>query len=52
MDLSKLLPAAITGAIAFGIAKFAKDPMVKAACYGVIGVAIAKQLPVAKDGLA
>jgi hypothetical protein len=51
MDVSKLMPTAIAVGIAFAVAKFVPNPMVKAAAYGVIGVAVAKQLPVVKNGL-
>lgn len=51
MDVSKLLPTAITVGLAFAVAKFVPNPMVKAAAYGVIGVAIARQVPVVKNGI-
>lgn len=51
MDVSKFLPTALTVGIAFAVAKFVPNPMVKAAAYGVMGVAIGRQLPVLKNGL-
>lgn len=51
MDTSKLVPAGIGLAIAFGVAHFIKNPMVKAAAYGVMGVIVAKQVPYVKTAL-
>ncbi|WP_009518551.1 hypothetical protein [Hydrogenophaga sp. PBC] len=51
MDTSKLLPVAITVGIALAVAKFVPNAMVKAAAYGVAGVAIGKQLPFVKAAL-
>lgn len=52
MDTSKLLPAGIGLAVAYGVAHFIKNPVIKAAAYGVMGVIVAKQLPYVKDSLA
>lgn len=52
MDTSKLMPAAIAVGIAFAVSHFVKNPMVKAAAYGVIGTIVAKQLPYVQDALA
>ena len=51
MDTTKLMPAAITVAIAYGIMHFVKNPLIKAAAAGVIGVAAAKQIPYLNSGL-
>lgn len=51
MNTEKLIPAAITVAIAYGIIHFIKLPLVRAAAAGVIGVAVAKQIPYLNSGL-
>jgi hypothetical protein len=51
MDTSKLVPVGIALAIAYGIAKFSPNQMVKAAAYGAMGVIVGKQLPYVKDAL-
>lgn len=51
MDTSKLVPVGIALAIAYGVSKFAPNPMVKAAAYGAMGVIVGKQLPYVKDAL-
>lgn len=51
MDTSKLMPAAIAAGILYAITKFVKDDKVKAACYGAIGVVVAKQIPYVKEAL-
>lgn len=52
MDTSKLVPAGIAVAILYGISHFAKNPMVKAAAFGAIGVVVGKQIPYVKEALA
>jgi hypothetical protein len=52
MDTSKLVPTGIALAILFGISHFVKNPMVKAATLGAMGVIVAKQIPYVKDALA
>lgn len=51
MDKTKLLPTGIALAILYGAAHFIKNPMVKAGCYGAMGVVISKQIPYVKDAL-
>lgn len=38
-------------AIAYGVAKFVANPMVKAGAYGVMGIIVAKQVPYLKDAV-
>jgi hypothetical protein len=52
MDTNKLMPAGIALAILYGISHFVKNPMIKAASYGAMGVIVAKQVPYVKDALA
>lgn len=52
MDTSKLIPSGIALAICYGVAHFVKNPMVKAAAFGAMGVIVAKQVPYVKDALA
>lgn len=52
MDTTKLVPTGIALAIAFGVAHFIKNPMVKAGAYGVMGVIVAKQIPYVQNALA
>lgn len=51
MDTTKLVPAGIALAIAFAVAKFVANPMVKAGAYGVMGMIVAKQVPYVKDAI-
>lgn len=51
MDTTKLMPAAITIAIAYGVIHFVKNPLIRHAAAGVIGVAFAKQIPYLNGGL-
>jgi hypothetical protein len=51
MDTTKLVPTGIALAICFGISKFVSNPMVKAAAFGVMGVIVAKNLPIVQDSL-
>lgn len=51
MDTSKLVPIGIALGIAYAVSKFAPNPMVKAAAYGVAGVIVAKQVPYLQDAL-
>lgn len=62
MDNTKLIPAGMippgmipvgmTLAAAAAVIYFIKNPMVRGAALGVIGVVVAKQLPVVNGGLA
>lgn len=52
MDTTKLLPTGIALAILYGVSHFVKNPMIKAAAYGAMGVIVAKQVPYVKDALA
>lgn len=51
MDTSKLVPMGIALAIAYAVAKFVPNPMVKAGAYGVMGIIVAKQVPYLKDAV-
>lgn len=51
MDTTKLMPAAIALAIVYGVAHFVKNPMVKAASFGIMGVIVAKQVPYVQEAL-
>lgn len=51
MDTSKLVPSAIALGILYGITHFVKNPMVKAAALGAMGVIAAKQIPYVRDVL-
>ncbi len=51
MDTSKLVPAGIALGILYGITHFVKNDRVKAACFGAMGVIVAKQIPYVKDAL-
>lgn len=51
MDTTKLVPMGIALAIAYGVAKFIPNPMVKAGAYGVMGIIVAKQVPYLKDAV-
>ena len=51
MDTSKLVPMGIALAIAYGVAKFISNPMVKAGAYGVMGIIVARQIPYVKDAI-
>lgn len=51
MDTSKLVPSGIALAICYGVAHFVKNPMVKAAAYGAMGVIVAKQVPYVREAL-
>lgn len=51
MDTSKLMPAGIAVAILYAVSHFVKNPQVKAAAFGAIGVVVAKQIPYVKDAL-
>lgn len=51
MDTTKLMPVGIALAILYGVAHFVKNPMVKAAAYGAMGVVVAKQVPYVKEAL-
>lgn len=46
MDTTKLVPAGIALAVLYGVAHFIKNPMVKAACYGAMGVVVLKNAPI------
>jgi hypothetical protein len=52
MDTSKLVPSAIALGICYGVAHFVKNPMVKAAAFGAMGVIVAKQVPYVREALA
>lgn len=52
MDTSKLIPAGIALAICYALSHFVKNPMVKAAAFGAMGVIVAKQVPFVKEALA
>lgn len=52
MDTSKLVTAGIGLGIAYAVAKFSSNQMVKAAAYGVAGVIVAKQIPYLQNALA
>lgn len=52
MDMTKLVPTAIALGICYAAAHFVKNPMVKAAAYGAMGVIVAKQVPYVKEALA
>lgn len=52
MDTSKLVPTGIALALLYGISHFVKNPMVKAAAYGAMGVVVGKQIPYVKEALA
>lgn len=52
MDTATLTKAAIGLGIAYAVAKFVANPMVKAAAYGVMGVIVAGKLPFVQDALA
>lgn len=51
MDTTKLIPTGIALAILYGVSYFVKNPMVKAAAYGTMGVVLAKQIPYVRDAL-
>lgn len=51
MDTSKLVPSAIALGICYGVAHFVKNPMVKAAAFGAMGVIVAKQVPYVREAL-
>ncbi len=51
MDTSKIMPTAIALGILYGITHFVKNPQVKAAALGAMGVIAAKQLPYVRDVL-
>lgn len=51
MDTTKIVPAGIALGILYGISHFSKNSQVKAACYGAMGVIVAKQIPYVKDAL-
>lgn len=51
MDTTKLVPAGIALAICYGVAHFVKNPMVKAAAYGAMGVIVGKQVPYVQNAL-
>lgn len=51
MDTSKLVSVGVGLAIAYGVSHFIKNPVVKAAAYGVMGVIVAKQIPYVKQSL-
>ena len=51
MDTSKLVPAGIALAILYGVTHFSKNPQIKAAAFGAMGVIVAKQVPYVKDAL-
>lgn len=52
MDTAKLVPLGISLGILYAVAKFAPNPMVKAAAYGTAGVIVAKQIPYLRESLA
>lgn len=52
MDTTKLMPAGIALAILYGVSHFVKNPMVKAAAYGAMGVIVGKQIPYVSAALA
>lgn len=52
MDTSKLVPLGIALGMCYAVAKFAPNPMVKAAAYGTAGVIVAKQIPYLQNALA
>jgi hypothetical protein len=52
MDTSKLVPMGIALGIVYAVAKFAPQPWVKAAAYGVGGVIVAKHIPYVNAALA
>lgn len=52
MDTTKLIPAGMTLAAAAALIYFVKNPMVRGAALGVIGVVVAKQIPMVNGGLA
>lgn len=51
MDTTKLVPLGIALGICFAVQKFVKNPGVKAAAYGVMGVIVAKNVPYVQDAL-
>jgi hypothetical protein len=51
MDTSKLVPAGIALGICYAAAHFIKNPSIKAAAFGAMGVIVAKQIPYVKDAL-
>ena len=51
MDTSKLVPMGIALGITFAVSHFVKNPMVKAAAYGVMGTIVARQIPYVKTAL-
>ena len=52
MDTAALTKIGIALAVSFGVAHFVKNPMVKMAAYGVMGVIVAKQVPYVNEALA
>lgn len=52
MDIQKYVPTAIALGLVYAIAKFAPNPMVKAAAYGAMGVIVLKQVPFVGPALA
>lgn len=51
MDAGKLVPIGIALGIAYAIAKFSPNAMVKAAAYGTAGVIVARQIPYLREAL-
>lgn len=51
MDTSKLMPIGIAVGILYAVSHFVKNPQVKAAAYGAMGVIVAKQIPYVKEAL-
>lgn len=51
MDIKALTPSAIAIVILYGVTHFVKNDKVKAACFGAMGVIVAKQIPYVKDAL-
>jgi hypothetical protein len=52
MTQSDLVTLGMALAISFGVYHFVKNPAVKAASLGVMGVIVAKQIPYVKDAMA
>jgi hypothetical protein len=52
MDSAKLTSSAIAAAILFGVYHFVKNPAIKTAALGALGVVIAKNIPYVDVALA
>lgn len=51
MDSTLLTKAALGVGVAFAVAHFVKNEKVRAGCYGVIAMIVAKQVPFVKDAI-